>query len=190
MITYNVYYIGHIVWHSDRVDLISPTVKQCENVMYQLKVQRNNYWEITLWSSSPDSLLIVLNNINECLVTRLDIWNTPFDSDCVHGLSHALYYNRTMEGLHLLSSPLLPNSIQTIGKALFKLKRLWLICDHTIVDEDIAHICDHMIDDITLNDLRLYCPNVTDFGRQQLSDMLTKNKTLTMMVINGIVKEY
>ena len=42
-----------------------------------------------------------------------------------------------------------------------------------------------MIDDTTLNDLRLYRLNVTDFGRQQLSDILTKNKTLTMMVING-----
>ena len=72
-----------------------------------------------------------------------------------------------MEGLHLLSSPLLPNSIQTIGKALFKLKRLWLICDHTITYDDIALICDHILDD-TIYDVRLYCPNITDFGRQYI----------------------
>lgn len=61
-----------------------------------------------------------------------------------------------------------------------------MICDHTITDDDIALICDHILDDTMLKDPHLYCHStVTDFGRQQLYEILTKNKTPTMMVING-----
>ena len=157
--------------------------------MMELKRQDTGiHWWIALKSLSPDSSLVVFSNLNECLVRRLNIWNTSLEIDCVTELSHVLSCNETIEELHLVSSPLGSNGIELLSNALctnILLKGLWLTDDDTIEDKDNAHISNMLSANTTLKDLRLNCPNITEFGEQQLSEVLTSNETLTTLYING-----
>ena len=141
--------------------------------MRQLEQQNpGEYWMIILQSISPESLQIVLCNINKCPVTKMDIWNSPLDSDCVSKLSHVLTNKNTIKYLRLASC-LLPNGLEMIMKALSTsttLKRLTLDNDDTITDKNIHHITDMLAVNTTLEQLILKkCSNITQFGEQQLS---------------------
>ena len=187
--------IESVEWYIDSVlglniTITSPTTKECEEVMSQLKRQQQTggqLW-ITLNKSSPDSLLTVLSNINECLVWRLDICDSPLYSHCVCELSHVLTHNRTIEELYLFSSPLSPNYLKMLTNALstnITLKTLWLEDDNNITDEDIPHICHVLSVNTTLMGLYLnLCINITEFGEQQITKVLDINKTLTQLFIN------
>ena len=157
--------------------------------MKELKKQETRiHWWIALKSLSPDSSLIVFSNLNECLVRPLNISNTSLEVVCVTEYSRVLSCNETIEELHLVSSPLGPNGIELLSNALCTntvLKGMWLTDDDTIKDQDIAHISNMLSANTILKDLRLNCPNITEFGEQQLSEVLTNNETLTTLYING-----
>ena len=71
---------SNVEWYSDHVYLNSPSTGECEEVIKELKKQETKiHWWIALKSLSPDSSLIVFSNLNECLVRRLNIWNTSLD---------------------------------------------------------------------------------------------------------------
>ena len=74
-------------------------MEECKEVIHQLKRRQHTTWWIKLKSLSPQSLLTLLIDINECQVRRLDIMNTHFDSNCVSQLSQVVTYNKTMEVL-------------------------------------------------------------------------------------------
>ena len=141
--------------------------------MRQLEQQNpGEHWMIILQSISPESLQIVLVNISKCPVTKMDIWNSPLDSDCVSKLSHVLTNKNKIKYLRLASC-LLPNGLEMIMKALSTsttLKRLTLDNDDTITDKNIHHITDMLAVNTTLEQLILKkCSNITQFGEQQLS---------------------
>ena len=85
---------GSVTWENDRVMLTSSTVAECKEVIHQLKTQKHTAWSIELIRLSPQSLLTLLNDINECQVWRLEIWNTHFDSICVSELSQVVTYTK------------------------------------------------------------------------------------------------
>ena len=164
-------------------------MEQCEEVMRQLKQARER-WKITLHSSSHNSLLILFSNINECLVWRLEIHNTPFDSNSVADLSNALIaFNNTIEELELWKSSLPPNSLWMIVNALSlntTLKILVLRGDKNITDEDVPHIYRMLTSNKTLERFYLNsCPNITKVGEQKISKVLHINTTLRYLCING-----
>ena len=183
--------IGGVQWSDDRVTLTSPTPEECEEVMSQLKRQRQAgmSWRIVLQLLSSDCLLIVLSNIKECLVRGLDIWDTPLNNQCVLELSNVLTCTKTMEYLDLNSSPLSPNSIEIIFTSLSNnntLKRLWITDEKTITDKEIPCICQMLAVNTTLEKVQIYqCPNITQSGEQKLSTALANNKTLTTLCVNG-----
>lgn len=176
-----------VQWTSDSLVITSPTMKECSEVMSQLKRQQQRRWKIYIMSSSNDSLLIVLNNINECLVSRLVVENTPLDSRCVTKLSDVLRFNKTIEELWLRFSPLISIGLEMVTNAVSAnatLKILWMTGDDYITDEDVPHIC-HMINvNTTLEEVYLICPNITTVGLQQVSGIIEDN-TLTELIING-----
>ena len=161
---------------------------ECKEVIHQLKRQQHTTWRITLNRLSPQSLLTVLTDINECQVWRLDIWNTHFDSNCVSQLSQVVTYNKTMEYLRLNSSPLLPNTYHLLTTALTGnkiIKRLGLFNDITITDNDIPHLSNLIIHNNTLQELWLIdCPKITKFGEQQLQNVVVKNNSLKRLYVN------
>lgn len=188
-----LFIIGNVQWfeESTSVILTSPNVEQCNKVMSQLKSQKHTgkHWEIIIQSSTPDSLLTVLNNINECLVSKLDIEDTPLKDSyhCVSKLSHVLTHNNTLKELLLRSSPLSPNSLKTITEALTAnttLKSLAVFNDDTITDKDIPYICDAISANKTLEVLSISSSKITEVSRKQLSKALDSNKTLTKLVVN------
>ena len=84
------------------------TTKQADEVMNHLKTEQTGKdWSIRLITSSPESALVVINNLNECIMRAFYIDQTPLDSICVLALSEIVKTNRTMKGytlfpLHLL----------------------------------------------------------------------------------------
>ena len=155
---------------------------ECKEVIRQLKRLQHTTWRIVLISLSPQSLLTILTDINECQVRGLDIWNTPFDSNCVSQLSQVLTYNQTMEELYLYSSPLVPDTYHLLTTAVVGnkiIKWLYLYHDNNITDKDIPHLSNLIINNKTLQVLHLYgCPKITKFGKQQLENVCVNNNSL------------
>ena len=168
-------------------------MEQCEEVMSQLRNEQETrkHWEITIELSSSDILLIVLNNIDKCLVRELNIVDTPLNSHCVSILSHVLTYYETIETLRLYSSPIPHNSLQMITDAMSSnttLKTLMMSGDDTITDKDMPHLCKMLTVNTTLKQLEFNnCHNITEFGRHHLSEILNHNKTLSNLVINYVL---
>lgn len=178
-----------VQWDTDSasVHLTSPTVEQCEKVLSQLK-ETNEFWRIILESSTPESSLKVFSSINESLVRGLDILHTTLDNCCVSELSRMLTSDKTMNVLYLMSSPLPPNSLEMLSKALSSnktIKTFLLSGDDNITDEDIPHVCKMLGINTTLEQLYLDCSNITNFGEQQISEALVQNSTLITLYING-----
>ena len=160
--------------------------------MTELKGQQKTRWMITLKSTSPNSSLIVLSDINNCLVRGLDVFDSHLDSRCVSELSQMLKHNKTIEVLRLFQSPLTSGSMELISNAVSMnttLKSLWLLGDDSITDDDISYINCMVSMNTTMEELRVYSDNITQVTsndvRQELSQVLTKNKTLTKLSING-----
>ena len=157
-------------------------------MIHQLKRRHHTTWWIELNLLSPQSLLTVLTDINECQVRRLDIYNTHFDSNCVSQLSQVVTYNKTMEELYLFSSPLVTDTYHLLTKAVTDnkiIKRLGLWFDNTITDKYIPHISHLITNNNTLQYLHVTdCPNITNFGKQQLQNVVVKNNSLKTLYIN------
>ena len=162
---------------------------ECKEVIHQLKRQQHTTWSIQLDRLSPQSLLTLLTDINECQVRRLEIWNTHFDSKCASQLSQVVTYNKTMEDLYLDSSPLLPNTYHLLTTAVANnkiIKGLYLYDDTSITDNDIPHLSHLIINNNTLQDLYLdKCPKISKFGKQQLQNVVVKNNNLKTLYVNG-----
>ena len=158
---------------------------ECKEVIRQLKRRRHTTWRIILNSLSPQSLLTILTDINECQVRSLYIMNTPFDSNCVSQLSQVLTYNQTMEDLILNSSPLVPGTYRLLTTAVVGnkiIKRLWLWYDNNITDKDIPHFSNLIYNTKTLQVLHLFdCPKITKFGKQQLQNVCVNNNSLSVV---------
>ena len=161
---------------------------ECKEVIHQLKRRQHTTWCIVLYTLSPQSLLTLLTDINECQVRSLYIWNTHFDINCVSQLSQVVTYNKTMEDLRLISSPLLPNTYQLLTTALTGntiIKVLSLYNDTTIGDNDIPHLSHLIIYNNTLQILCLdECRKITEFGEQQLRNVVVKNNNLKSISVN------
>ena len=162
---------------------------ECKEVIHQLKRQQHTTWYIELNTLSPQSLLTVLTDINECQVRELYIVNTHFDINCISQLSQVITYNKTMEYLRLFSSPLLPNTYQLLTTALTNntiIKELALWHDPNITDNDIPHFSHLINNNNTLQSLYLSeCTNITKFGIQQLQNVVVNNNSLKNVYVNG-----
>ena len=161
---------------------------ECKEVIHQLKTRQHTTWRIHLDSLSPQSLLTLLTDINECKVRGLYIMNTHFDSNCVSQLSQVLTDNQTMEDLRLISSPLVPDTYQLLITAVAGnkiIKRLHLLYDNTISDKDIPHLANLITNNKTLEELYLIdCPKITEFDEQQLQNVCIKNNSLKSLYVN------
>ena len=157
---------------------------ECKEVIRQLKRLQHTTWIIELISLSPQSLLTILTDINECQVRELYIENTPFDINCVSQLSQVLTYNQTMEVLYLHSSPLVPDTYHLLTTAVAGnkiTKVLYLYDDNNITNKDIAHLSHLIINNKTLQVLYLRgCPKITKFGKQQLQNVCVNNNSLSV----------
>ena len=177
------------MWRDDinSVCLDRPSVLQSEDVISKLikEQQTGKEWSITLWSSSPKSTAVIINNLNKCTVRKLDIDYTSLDSKFVSILSEILKTNKTIKRLELYSSSL-TGGIKQVSDSLFNNKTLeeLVLCYVTgITDEDITHLSTMLSSNTTLKVLELYNCNITNNGVQYICEGLTKNQTLTELDI-------
>ena len=174
--------------YDNSVYLTSPTIEQCENVMSRLMENKSTgqEWSVYLSTSTPESTLAIINNLNLCGVWRLDILRTPLDSKCVSTLSEILMSNKTVRTLHLVSSQL-TGGIKQVSDALFTnttLQELWL-SNVSITDEHTTHLSNMLSSNKTLKVLQLSNCNITDNGVQYICEGLTRNQTLITLNIGG-----
>ena len=197
---YYIYYIyfcfitgntGSVEWNDDinRVRLTRPSVVESEDVVSKLikEQQTGKEWSIRLYSSSPESTAIIINNLNKCTVRSLYIWYTSLDSKCVSILSEILKANKTITIL-VLQSTSFTGGIKQVSDSLYNnktLENLWLWDVTGMTDEDITHLSTMLASNTTLKELYLLNCNITDNGIQYICDGLSKNQTLTMLNIGG-----
>ena len=179
---------GRVQWNDDDniVILTRPSVAQNEDVVSKLikEEQTGKEWSIHLYSSSPESTAVIINNLNKCTVWSLDIWYTSLDIKCVSLLSEMLKTNKTIKRLWLESSSL-TGGIKQVGDSLFNNKQLWLYDVIGVTDEDMTHLSTMLATNTTLKELHLINCNITDNGVRYICEELTKNQTLTTLNISG-----
>ena len=149
--------------------------------------QTGKEWSIELYSSSPESTAVILNNLNKCIVWRLHTEDTLLDIKCVSILSEILKTNKTLKRLELRSSPL-TGGIKQISNGLFSnaiLEKLVLYDVTGITDDDMTHLSNMLAVNEALKKLRLLYCNITDSGIRYICQGLTKNQTLTTLDIGG-----
>ena len=180
---------GSVQWRDDDnfVWLTRPSVVQCKDVISKLinEQQTGKEWSIYLYSSSPESTAVIINDLNKCIVWRLNIENTPLDSKSVSILSEILKTNKTIKTLWLDSSSL-TGVIKQVSDSLCNnetLEQLVLYDVTGITDEDMTHLSTILATNTTLKELCLSNCNITDNGVRYICEGLTKNQTLTMLNI-------
>lgn len=181
---------GDVKWYDDinKVDLTSPTIKQCQDILIKIKEEQtagNEPFSIELRSSSLESALLIIQNLNECGVKGFDIYKTPLDNICTSELSEVLKINKTMKRLYLSSSPL-SGGIKPVTTALSdndSLKELSFY-NVTLTDDDISDLYDMLCINTILKELYLYNCDITDKGIQYICEGLLQNQTLTVLSIS------
>ena len=149
--------------------------------------QTRKEWSIELYSSSPESTAVIINNLNKCTVWKLHTEDTLLDIKCVTILSEILKINKTIKRLELRSSSL-TGGIKQVSDALISnaiLEKLVLYDVTGITDEDMTHLSNMLAVNESLKKLRLLYCNITDIGVQYICQGLFKNQTLTTLDIGG-----
>ena len=149
--------------------------------------QTRKEWSIELYSSSPESTAVIINNLNKCTVWKLHTEDTLLDIKCVTILSEILKTNKTIKRLELRSSSL-TGGIKQVSDALIInaiLEKLVLYDVTGITDEDMTHLSNMLAVNESLKKLRLLYCNITDIGVQYICQGLFINQTLTTLDIGG-----
>ena len=155
--------------------------------MNHLKTEQTGKdWSIRLITSSPESALVVINNLNECIMRAFYIDQTPLDSTCVSALSEILKANRTMKRIYFISSPL-TGGIKPLTDALCvnrSIDRLEIL-HNAITDEDMTHVAEMFCSNKTLKEVVLSDCDITDNGFGHICEGLTKNQTLIKLNVGN-----
>ena len=154
------------------------------------KHQTGKKWSIMLEVSSPENTLVIIKNLNKCIVKELHIKNTPLDSTCISTLAEILSENEKLKLLYLHSIPLTDDSnIKEVIDVLFykntTLESLRLCSVTGITDEDIIHLSDMISNNSTLTTLQISDCNITDKYVKDISEGLAKNQTLTILSLSA-----
>ena len=132
--------------------------KQADEVMNHLKTEQTGKdWSICLITSSPESALVVINNLNEYIMRALYINQTPLDNTCVSALSEILKTNRTMKRINFISSPLIKPLMDAlcINRSIDRLEIELYLQNTSLEDDDIMIICHTLTTNKTIERLVL-----------------------------------
>ena len=170
--------------------MILPSIKNCEDVVSRLKEERETgrKWSIWLHTATAESALVIIVNLNECIVWRLGIWNTPLNDSSVLALSEIFITNKTLKRLFLESSPFSGvDAIKQLSNVLATNTTLETleISNVNITDEDTSHLLEMLRNNETLKELDLTDCNITDSGIQNISEGLKRNQTMTTLNVSN-----
>ena len=166
-------------WYSTVVELISPTPQDCVDVISQL-VTDIQYDRIRLYTSSPESTVLLLSQIHQTKIRELLIFNTSLDEQHMYCITQCLLNNQLKE-LYLINTKLTSNLLSSLTAAVSintSLERLQLWREE-ITEDDVGRISKLLTVNKTLQSLDLYNCGISDSGIQSLSSSLLHNDTLT-----------
>ena len=149
------------------------------------KIRETSLWRIELRSSTTESALVLIENLNQFSVRELCIEDTSLDSRCVSTLSKKF---TKMKKLLFNSSSLPTGSIKEVIYALAhtdtSLEGLFL-WNVPITDDDIICLSNVISNNKTLKILDLSNCDITDKGVQSICEGVAKNQTLTMLALSN-----
>ena len=149
------------------------------------KIREKSLWRIELRSSTSESALVLIDNLDQFAVRELSIEDTSLDSRCVSMLAKKF---TKVKKLLFNSSSLPTGSIQQVIYALADTNTsleglfLWNI---PITDEDVFCLSNVISNNKTLKILDLSNCDITDKGVQSICEGVAKNQTLTMLAVSN-----
>ena len=180
--------IGNVYWRHDdnSVSIMSPSTKQCENIVSRLKQkQKMRDWRIELRSLTTESALVLIDNLDQFTVRELSIENTSLDSMCMSMLSKKVI---RMKKLLFKSSSLPGGSIKQVSDTLThpstSLEGLFL-WNIPITDDDVIFLSGVLSNNKTLKTLDISNCDITDKGVQYICEEVAKNETLTTLALSN-----
>uniref|UniRef100_A0A1X7T7M7 Uncharacterized protein n=1 Tax=Amphimedon queenslandica TaxID=400682 RepID=A0A1X7T7M7_AMPQE len=152
-------HVKAIRWYDDGVQLTSPSLIQCQEVVSLLTYKHTN---IVIIKSSPDvvcDLLPVL--LQNEKVKYLKIQNTQLTQDCISSLCNLLANNKSLVDLYLTNCS---------------------IDDKAVADiTDVLQTHNNTILGLTF----LHNPRITSISAQSFSELIIKNFTLNELQVRG-----
>ena len=156
--------------------------------MVLLVGQTGSKWSVWLHTATPESALVIIVNLNECIIWRLGIWNTPLNEICVSALSEIFITNKSLKRLFLESSPFADvDTIKQLTNVLATNTTLETLelSNVNITDEDTSYLSNMLMNNKALKELDLTNCNITNNGIQYISEGLQKNQTLITLNISN-----
>ena len=168
-----------MIWYSTAVHLHSPTPQDCVDVISQLATDKQHD-RISLYSSSPESTVLLLPQIHQTKIRELSIFNTSLDEQHMYCITQCLLNNQ-LKGVYLINTKLTSNllsSLTAAGSINTSLEILKLAYEE-ITEDDVGRISKLLTVNKTLQRLYLVDCGISDSGIQSLSSSLLHNDTLT-----------
>ena len=149
------------------------------------KTSEELLWRIELRSSTTESALVFIDNLDQFAVRELSIKDTSLDSRCVSTLSRKF---TKVKKLLFNSSSLPTGSIKQLSLALAhtdtSLEALFL-WNVPITDDDVICLSKGISNNKTLKVLDLSNCDITDKGVKYICEGVAKNQTLTMLAVSN-----
>ena len=149
------------------------------------KTREKSLWRIELRSSTTESALVLIDNLDQFAVRELCIEDTSLDSRCV--LTLAMKFTKVKK-LLINSSSLPMGSIQQVFYGLAPINAslealfLWNV---SITDDDIDCLSKVLSNNKTLKVLDLSNCDITDKGLKYICEGVAKNQTLTILAVSN-----
>ena len=151
----------------------------------QKKIREESLWRIELRSSTTESALVLIDNLDQFAVRELCIEDSSLDSMCVSKLSRKFTKMKKL----LFNSSFLP--IGSIKEVIFGLAPintsleglfLWNV---PITEDDVICLSQVISNNMTLKILDLSNCDISDKGVQSICVGVAKNQTLTMLALSN-----
>ena len=166
-------------WSSTGVRLTSPTPQDCVDVISQLATDIQHDY-IRLYTSSPESTVLLLSQIHHTKIRELLIADTSLDEQHMYCITQCLLNNQ-LKGLDLFNTKLTSNLLSSLTAAVSintSLERLELESEE-ITEDDVGRISKSLTVNKTLQSLALINCGISDSVVVSLSSSLLHNNTLT-----------
>ena len=163
------------------VHLFTPSVDQCKEVISKLE---DKHKRIILWNSSSDSIQLLIPTILERgTINQLSIYSSLTHDDIL-SFSSQLSTNKSLTSLTLTHRSMSDDGVIALAQSLQynkTLKSLYLECNSGITSACAQSLAELLLNNNTLNKLRLNHTNIDTDGVMILMESLKTNNTLKQL---------
>ena len=171
-----------IRWYDDGVQLTSPSLIQCQEIVSLLTYKHKN---IVIIKSSPDvvcDLLPVL--LQNEKVEYLKIQDTQLTQDCISSLCNLLANNKSLEDLHLTNCSIDDKAVADITNVLQThnntLRGLFFLINPLISSVSAQSLSELIINNSTLTGLDVRGTSISSDGILLILQSLSINKNIKL----------